>query len=148
MAEHSLITTIAAPRQVVWELISKQANWSMWTPARRVRLDPRGAPEPDGVGAVRHMVVAGRFGAREQITDYVAPERLAYQLLGSFPVRGYVSELRLVDEGASTRLEWSAKWDDRGPILGGLAGRFMVRTIAKMATGIKEAAERRASADG
>jgi hypothetical protein len=147
MGELTRSSTIGASRSQVWDLISIQTNWSIWSPARRVTLDPEGSPEPDGLGAVR-LMHAGPVTAREEIIVYDAPAHMAYRLLGSFPARDYVSHIRLIEAEASTELTWSAEWADRPGPLGPATDWVMGRTIARMLAGIKSEAERRAAADG
>jgi len=148
MGEFSETTTIEAPRDAVWDLISVQQNWSIWTPAREVILDPPGDPVPDGVGAVRAMRVVGPIAPREEILEYEPPEHMAYRLVAQFPTRNYVAHMRLDDDGGVTRLEWSAKWDDRFGFAAGVVARSLTRIVRKMSDGIKAEAEQRAAGDG
>ena len=148
MGEFTEMTTIEAPRDVVWGLISIQENWSRWAPAREVVLDPPGSPEPNGVGAVRHMRAVGRIGAREEIIAYDPPSYLAYRLLVSFPVRNYTAHMRLAEAGKATALEWSAEWDDPLGFAEGAVTRVMRRIVQKMAAAIKADAEQDAATNG
>jgi ligand-binding SRPBCC domain-containing protein len=148
MGEINETTTIKAPLQAVWDLISVQANWSVWTPARQVVLDPPGAPDPNGVGAVRVMRVAGPIAVREEIVAYDPPTAMSYRLRSSFPVRNYLAHMRLEDSDGETVLTWSATWDDRVGFVSGLLLRYMTRTVRKMSAGIKAESERHSADDG
>lgn len=147
MGELSETTTIRAPRDEVWALISVQENWADWVPSRKATLERTGSPEPDGVGAVRLIGIVGPIGIREEITAYDAPGRMAYRMASRFPVRDYRADMRLTADGDETVLEWSAEWVDRWGFTSGAAKRSLGRSIARMASGIKAEAERRSSLD-
>jgi ligand-binding SRPBCC domain-containing protein len=147
MGDYHQTTTIEAPRAAVWDLIALQSNWSLWTPARQVVVDPPGSSEPNGVGAVRHMRALGPLGAREEITAFEPPELFAYRLLRGLPVRNYEASMRLVESGDATVLDWSGTWDDLAGFMQRPMAGFMQRTVTKMAGGIKAEAERRAAGD-
>jgi uncharacterized protein YndB with AHSA1/START domain len=127
-AEASAVTT-ASPEQVFRHLAKAEA-WPVWmripTRSRRARA---GAPDPDGVGAVRAI-----FPMREEVVAYEPDVHYAYRMVTPTPIRDYRADVRLVPlEGGGTRIEWSARGGAVIPGTGAIVGlglRFATRRLS------------------
>ncbi len=139
-------TSIAASREIAWEVMTSHELYARWTPASRVDLEIEGSPEPNGAGAVRAFRT-GPVSTREEVTVFEPPHRMVYRLLSApLPIRNYRSEMILVsDEGdESCQLHWDSWFDVVIPMTGGILRSFMASAVAKMAAGIAEEAQSRA----
>jgi hypothetical protein len=65
---------------------------STWTRGVSVTLEREGALERNGVGAVRQVAMLGRV-IREEVTAFVAPQRMAYRALSGMPLPDYRGEV-------------------------------------------------------
>lgn len=122
--------TSASPEQVFRHLAKAEA-WPVWmripTPARRARS---GAPDPDGVGAVRSL-----FPVREEVVAYEPSVHYAYRMVTPSPIKDYRADVRLsLVEGGGTRIDWSARGGALIPGTGAVVGfmlRFVTRQLAR-----------------
>ena len=139
----SSITKVLAPRAVVWAVMSDHVLYARWTPARGVTMERLGAPDPNGVGAIR-VFDSGPVKVKEEVVAFDPPTRLVYRLASGLPVRDYRSVMTLEDDGDVTVLSWSSTFTARIPLTGGLFRRIMSRAVDRFAAGIKAEAESRA----
>ncbi len=72
---------------------------------RRSTLDKEGTPAPNGVGAVRRLVVIGPPFV-EEIVEYQRPTRWAYTLLSGAPIRDHLGTIDLRETGNETEVSW------------------------------------------
>ncbi|WP_106403431.1 SRPBCC family protein [Actinocorallia populi] len=119
-ASASAVTT-ASPEQVFRHLAEAGA-WPVWmrvpTRSRRARS---GAPDPDGVGAVRAI-----FPMRERVVAYEPPAHYAYVMETPMPIRDYRADVRLTPlDGGGTRIDWEARGGAVVPGTGALVGRTL-----------------------
>jgi len=82
---------------------------------RTMRYERDGAPDRDGVGAVRFFGM-GRIGSREEVTAFDEPHHFAYRMLSGLPVRGYRSDVTLESTSdGGTVITWASQWDAARP---------------------------------
>ncbi|MCY4193079.1 MAG: SRPBCC family protein [bacterium] len=146
MQTFSSSTPIAAPPETVWDVMVDHQLYSRWSSSSRVDLEVEGSPDRNGVGAVRAFR-NGPVSAREEVTAFDPPRRMAYRALGMpLPVRDYRSEMVLTasEDNRSCELHWDSWFETVIPLTGGILRRFMASAVAKFAAGIAEEAERRA----
>jgi len=119
-----------APVEDVWPLLGEAARWREWSFLTASGLERDGAPEADGVGAVRRFTRNG-VGSREEVVAWDPPHHLGYRILSGFPVRDYRADVTLERTGDGTRIEWagswSPKWPGTGPVLQAVLVRMMQR---------------------
>ncbi|HSP37816.1 MAG TPA: SRPBCC family protein [Frankiaceae bacterium] len=121
---------------VVWGVVSDHVGMARWTPLRRAEMEAGGAPDPNGVGAVRALHLVGP-PIREQITAFEPDRRLAYRALSGLPARDYTGEVTLEPAGSGTRIRWTIAFT---PIVPGAqfpvsaAIRSAARALAKEST--------------
>jgi uncharacterized protein YndB with AHSA1/START domain len=112
------------PVDRVFRRYTDHAGWSDWAGLGRVRLVREGAPDRNGVGAVRAFSIAP--GLREEVIVFEppapgggAPARMEYRVLpGPVPMEDHHGEALFVPEGPSTRLTWTVTFRSRIPGLG------------------------------
>ncbi|MHB8466110.1 MAG: SRPBCC family protein [Acidimicrobiales bacterium] len=119
----------AADPKTVFDLLADIPAWAAWGKPlvpRSIR-ERDGAPDPNGVGAVRK---AGGLGiwVREEIVEYIPPVRLAYILVSGMPVRRYRSIVELeADPAGGTAIRWRSHFEPKIPGTGPLF-RVLIKT--------------------
>lgn len=125
--------TTAAPDLVFAHLAVAEA-WPRWLrlPSRARRVQD-GAPDANGVGAVRSI-----FPVRERVVAFEPGVRYAYIMVSPSPIRFYRADVRLTPKDGGTSIEYAAQGDPlipgTGPLIrGGLrAGtRLLARLLAR-----------------
>lgn len=120
--------TIALPIDRVFGLLADHANYHRFPGITRSELLTEGEPAPNGLGAVRRVAL-GNVVLDEEITAFEHPNRLAYRVIASRPVKveheGGVIELTAVPEG--TEIRWRSTFKLKIPLI----GWFVTRRAAK-----------------
>jgi hypothetical protein len=144
MASFTLTSRINAPIDVVFDVLTDHRGYTSFTPLRRVKLEQEGDPAPNGVGAIRAFYALGP-PIREQVTEYVAPTRLAYRMLSGAPFRDHTGLVDLSEQDGATVMSYRVESFPRlpGP-LGAGAMAFMRIAIGQIAGGVRKTAEARA----
>jgi hypothetical protein len=132
-----------APVEQVWPLLGEAARWRDWSFLTRSELISDGAPDPDGVGAVRHFTRYG-IGSREEVLVWDPPHHLAYRILSGFPVRDYRADVTLEETGTGTRIEWSGSFEPKWPGTRRLLGYAIPKMMQRFADGAARYAETQA----
>ena len=86
MATFALRRNIAAPDELVFDVLTDHRGYARLTPLRSSTLEREGDPAPNGVGAIRVLALAGP-PIREEVTEYQPPSRFAYKMLSGAPIR-------------------------------------------------------------
>lgn len=118
---------IAAPPADVWRLLADHEGMPRWLPVREVVRRRPGAPDPDGLGAVR-TVKSGGLAFDEEIVEWKPAERLGYRLTGGAPLRDHRGVVRLAAEDGGTCVVWSVGFRPWIPGTGWLVER-QVRSL-------------------
>lgn len=132
--------TTSAPVDAVWPLLAEAERWSEWSFLSRTGLEREGAPDPDGVGAVRRFTRFG-IGSREEVVAWDPPSHLAYRILSGFPVRNYRADITLEPHGSGTRIDWTGTFDARWPGTGRLLGALVPVMMQRFATSVARYAD-------
>ncbi len=147
MATFTLRRSIAAPTELVFDVLTDHRGYARLTPLRSSTLEREGDPAPNGVGAIRVLALAGP-PIREEVTEYQAPSRFAYKMLSGAPIKSHTGTVDLAPAGLSTELVWTVDSTPSLPIPGA-AWAVMVRpVITTLLRGVKRESERRARAGG
>lgn len=124
--------TIALPIDQAFELLADHANYDRFPGITRSELLKKGGPAPNGVGALRRVGL-GDVVLDEEITEFQPPERLAYRVIASKPVKveheGGVIELTEVPEG--TRIRWRSTFKLKLPLIGWFVTRRAARQFER-----------------
>jgi hypothetical protein len=145
MATITLEKTVAAPPDVVFDVLTDHRGYPAITPLRGVDLEREGSPAPNGVGAIRVLRLAGP-PIREEVTVFDRPRRFGYRLLSGAPVRDHTADVTLSDVAGRTRIVYRV---DTTPTVPRVVAPAMVavlrRGIKLLLGGVVKEAERRAS---
>ncbi|MCE5292499.1 MAG: SRPBCC family protein [Nocardiaceae bacterium] len=125
-----------AEPSTTWNVISDPDVMARWTPYRQVTLEKAGAPEPNGVGAVRAMRGFGPT-VRERITTFEPPARMRYELVAGLPFRDYTGEITVEPHNSGSRITCVIRFRTVVPgsqVLGAFAVWFATTRAAREAT--------------
>lgn len=149
MASFTLEREIAAPPEVVFDVLTDHRRYSEITRLRRSELEREGEPAPNGVGAVRVLSAApGAPLLREEVIAYERPTRFSYTLLAGLPVRDHVGTVELSPRGAGTRLVYAVRTTPTLPLAGGAVVAAVKLGIKQLLDGVSAEAERRTPVNG
>ena len=144
MAEFVLQTSVAAPPEIVFDVLTDHRAYPGYTPLRKVKLEREGSPDANGVGAIRALHAVGP-PIREEVLEFEEPRRLVYRMLSGAPVNNHVGTVTLAPEGDGTRVTWRIETTPTVPI-GGFAVVGIVRlAVSQLLGGIAKEAEARAA---
>jgi uncharacterized protein YndB with AHSA1/START domain len=106
MIEFTLTRTSKASIETVFDAMTDHGGIAdyVWA-CRRSTLDREGTPAPNGVGAIRRLVVVGPPFV-EEIIEYQRPSRYAYKMLSGAPTRDHVGTIELREAGTGTAVSW------------------------------------------
>ena len=140
-----------APAQIVWDVIADVRRYPEWAGTTKAELEREGAPDPDGVGAIRRMQSRRRgrtVVVREEVTTFDPPARLGYRMLSGVPVRDYAAEVTVAPRDGGSELHWRSRFRPRFPGTGRLLKRALDDVIAELTARAAREAERRARERG
>ncbi len=119
MSRYTFTHTVSADPERVWAEVADHEGMRSWTPnwapLPKVTLESEGAPERNGVGAVRRIVMAPGPPIRERVTAFERPTRLTYEALSGVPARNYTGDITLTPSGSGTRIAWTIAFDPAFP---------------------------------
>ena len=114
-----VVRVFSHPLERVFRRYTDHAGWSEWAGMGGVRLVKEGAPERDGVGAVRAFSLAA--GLREEVTLFEPPARMEYRISqGGFPLAQHRGEVLFTQQATATRVTWRISFESRIPGTGKL----------------------------
>jgi uncharacterized protein YndB with AHSA1/START domain len=144
MASFTYVRQVAAPPEVVFDVLTDHRRYTEITPLRRAELEREGDPEPDGVGAIRVLGVAGP-PMREEVLAYERPYRFSYTLLSGLPVRDHVGTVELEPKNGGTEITYAVKTTPTIPLAGPLFMAGLKKAIRELIGGVAKESERRAA---
>lgn len=112
--------TLDAPIEAVFDVLADHADYDRFGGIRRAELVRAGDGEPNGVGALRRIVI-GPFTFEEAITAFEPPARLDYLIVKiNAPYRHEGGSIRLTEiaEGG-TNAVWTSSYEIPIPAVGG-----------------------------
>ena len=99
------------PVEAVFARYTDHAGWSEWAGVGPVRLVREGAPQRDGVGAVRAFAKVPPL--REEVVAFDPPRSMEYRVVaGGFPLADHLGAVRFESAPGGTRVVWrvTARW--------------------------------------
>ncbi|MEV6773744.1 SRPBCC family protein [Nocardia sp. NPDC051030] len=148
MAAITLTKDIAAPPELVFDILTDHRGYADITPLRAVDMECEGTPEPNGVGAIRVIYVLGRAfpAVREQVTEFRSPEHFAYQIVSGLPSRDIHGVVAVhARPGGGARLEYRHVLVPPIPLPDALVRAGQRLVIGFLVRGIAREAELRAA---
>lgn len=147
MASFTLVREVAAPPEVVFDVLTDHRRYAELTPLRKSALEREGEPAPNGVGAIRVLTAVGP-PMREEVIAYERPRRFSYKVLSGLPVRDHVGTVLLEQGGAGTKVTYALRSTPTIPYAGSVVTLVLKRAISQLLNGVSAEAERRAASDG
>jgi uncharacterized protein YndB with AHSA1/START domain len=145
VADFDLRAHVAAPAETVFAVLTDHRGYARISPLRSCTLEREGTPAPNGVGAVRRLVLVGP-PLREEVTAFEAPRHFGYRLLSGLPVREHTGEVTLTAAGDATDVLYRIHTVPSFPVPGALWGAMVRPGIQQLLKGVQREAERRAAA--
>jgi uncharacterized protein YndB with AHSA1/START domain len=136
MPSFELERRVAAPVDIVWEVLTDHRAYAKWGAVKTATLETEGAPDVNGVGAVRRLA-DGPLVVREEVLEFEPKTRFVYTVLSGPPVRDYRATVTLRPEGTSTSVRWNVAFRGKIPFTGMLVKpvvRFVIGTLLKKAS--------------
>jgi uncharacterized protein YndB with AHSA1/START domain len=147
MASFTFKREVAAPPEIVFDVLTDHRRYTDITPLRKAELEREGEPAPNGVGAIRRLTAVGP-PMREEVLAYEPDKRFSYKLLSGLPLRDHVGTVELTPSGNGTRVVYAVRTTPTLPLVG---GAFLVGVkfgIKQLLGGVAKKAERLAAAKG
>ncbi len=138
---YEVVQRTSAPVSAVWPLLAHVDAWKRWSFVTRSFLVREGAPDPDGVGAVRRLAV-GPFGSTEEVVAFEPPTHLGYVARRGMPARDYRADVVLSEHGTGTTITWRGSLEALVPGTGPLAIAYARSAVARFARQVARYAER------
>jgi len=145
MASFTFTREIAAPAEVVFEVLTDHRRYSELTPLRKSELEREGEVDPNGVGAIRKLTAVGP-PMREEVVAYEAPSRFSYTVLSGLPVRDHLGTVELTPNGGGTKMVYAVRTQPTLPVVGFAVVAAIRQAIKGLIDGVSKESERRASA--
>jgi uncharacterized protein YndB with AHSA1/START domain len=144
MASFRYVRQVAAPAEIVFDVLTDHRRYTEITPLRRAELEREGDPAPNGVGAIRVLSAVPGPPMREEVIAYERPNRFSYKILSGLPVRDHVGtvELKAVDGG--TELAYAVKTTPTIPLAGPVFMAVLKKAIRDLIKGVAKESESRA----
>ena len=134
----------SAPVDVIWPLLGEARRWKEWTFLDHSELERTGAPDPDGVGALRRFTRLG-VGSREEVVAWEPPHHLGYTIVSGMPVRSYRADVVLDPQEPGTTITWSVAFDERFAGTGTILAFVLHAIITRFAMGLARYADQLAT---
>jgi len=145
MASFSFEREIAAPPEVVFDVLTDHRGYAEITPMRKVELEREGEPAPNGVGAIRVLHSVGP-PLREEVIAYQRPSRFSYTVLSGAPVRDHLGTVQLAPSAGGTAVTYVVKMMPTVPVVGDAVVAVLGRGVKRLIEAIAAESERRAAA--
>jgi uncharacterized protein YndB with AHSA1/START domain len=145
MASFTYEREVAAPPEIVFDVLTDHRRYTEITPLRKAELEREGEPAPNGVGAIRRLTAVGP-PMREEVLAYEPGKRFSYKLLSGLPVRDHVGTVELTPSGAGTKVVYAVRTTPTLPLGGGAFLLGMKFGIGQLLGGVAKKAERLAAA--
>jgi uncharacterized protein YndB with AHSA1/START domain len=147
MASFTYRRQVAAPPEIVFDVLTDHRRYPEITSLRRAELEREGDPEPNGVGAVRVLTLAGP-PMREEVLAYERPTRFSYTVLSGLPVRDHIGTVQLTPAEGGTEVTYAIRTTPTLPLGAAAVVLTLKAAIRSLLAGVAKESERRAAQDG
>lgn len=144
MASFTFEREVAAPPEIVFDVLTDHRRYTEITPLRKAELEREGEPAPNGVGAIRRLTAVGP-PMREEVLAYEPGKRFSYKLLSGLPVRDHVGTVALTPSSTGTHVVYAVRTTPTLPLVGGAFLVGMRFAIKQLLGGVAKKAERLAA---
>jgi uncharacterized protein YndB with AHSA1/START domain len=144
MASFTYTREVAAPPEIVFEVLTDHRRYAEITSLRKATLEREGEPAPNGVGAIRRLTAVGP-PLREEVLVYEPGKRFSYKLLSGLPVRDHVGTVELTANGGATTVVYAVRTTPTLPLVGGAVIAVVKIGVKQLFGGVAKESERRAA---
>lgn len=144
MASFRYVRQVAAPPEVVFDVLTDHRRYPEITPLRKAELEREGEPAPNGLGAIRVLSALPGPPMREEVIGYERPSRFSYKILSGLPVRDHVGTVELSTVDGGTELVYAVKTTPTIPLSGPVFMAILKKAIRDLMAGVAKESERRA----
>lgn len=145
MASFRYARQVAAPPEVVFDVLTDHRRYTEITPLRKAELEREGEPDPNGLGAIRVLSALPGPPMREEIIGYEPPTRFSYKILSGLPVRDHVGTVELRPKDGGTEITYAVKTTPTIPLAGPVFMAVLRKAIRDLIAGVSKESERRAA---
>jgi carbon monoxide dehydrogenase subunit G len=143
MASFRYVRQVAAPPEVVFDVLTDHRRYTEITPLRKAELEREGEPAPNGLGAIRVLSALPGPPMREEVIGYERPNRFSYKILSGLPVRDHVGTVELKAAGGGTEVAYAVKTTPTIPLAGPVFMAILKKAIRDLISGVAKESERR-----
>lgn len=124
---------LAATPEQVWSVLADHEGMARWSGFTPVNLSRPGFVERNGYGAERSMQGPPGIGmVGEQVTGWLAQQRMRYRVIHGSPFSCHQGELALRAVDGQTELSWSIRFRPKLPGTGGLLRRILFSKLVRI----------------
>jgi uncharacterized protein YndB with AHSA1/START domain len=145
MASFTYVRQVAAPPEVVFDVLTDHRRYTEITPLRRAELEREGEPAPNGLGAIRVLSALPGPPMREEVIAYNRPHRFSYTVLSGLPFRDHIGTVELSPSDGGTEVVYAIHTTPTLPAGGFLAIAVLKQAIKQLLGGVTKESERRAA---
>lgn len=145
MASFTYVRQVAAPPEIVFDVLTDHRRYTEITPLRKAELEREGEPEPNGVGAIRVLSAMPGPPMREEVLAYERPYRFSYTLLSGLPLRDHIGTVELSPSEGGTEITYAVKTTPTIPIAAPVIMAVLKKAIRDLIGGVGKESERRAA---
>lgn len=143
MASFTYVRQVAAPPEVVFDVLTDHRRYTEITPLRKAALEREGEPAPNGLGAIRVLSALPGPPMREEVIGYERPSRFSYKILSGLPVRDHVGTVELSPKNGGTEITYAVKTTPTIPLAGPVFMAILKKAIRDLIAGVGKESERR-----
>jgi uncharacterized protein YndB with AHSA1/START domain len=144
MASFTYERQVAAPPEIVFDVLTDHRLYAEMTSLRKAELEREGNPAPNGLGAIRVLTVVGP-PMREEVIAYERPHRFSYTVLSGLPVRDHVGTVELTPSNGGTKIVYAVRTTPTVPVGGFAVVAGVKQGIKTLLNGVTKESERRAA---
>ena len=138
---------IPAPAGAIFDLLADHAHYDRFRGIRGSELVRPGEPPPNGVGAMRKVLI-GPLLFEEEITAYERPSRLEYLIVRiNSPYEHEGGKIHLAEKGGWTKAEWTSVFRVPTPLTGGILERAWAYALTRGFRRVLEDVDRMLTSD-
>lgn len=145
MASFTYERQVAAPPEIVFDVLTDHRRYPEITPLRKAELEREGEPAPNGLGAIRVLSALPGPPMREEVIGYEPPHRFSYTVLSGLPFRDHIGTVELSPSDGGTRVVYAIRTTPTLPVGGFAAIAVLKQAIKQLLGGVAKESERRAA---
>jgi uncharacterized protein YndB with AHSA1/START domain len=145
MASFTYERQVAAPPEIVFDVLTDHRRYPEITRLRKAELEREGEPAPNGLGAIRVLSAMPGPPMREEVIGYEPPHRFSYTVLSGLPFRDHIGTVELSPSNGGTKVVYAIRTTPTLPVGGFAAIAVLKQAIKQLLGGVAKESERRAA---